>query len=493
MLALSCGLTLASAHAAPGGLGPAEQDYELKIFGKFVFFDNLSIPPRMSCATCHEPKTGGTGNNSLVNATQVAITGANPHTVGSLRPPTNTYATFIDTFKNRGRGGGPPRGTLPGNGVPPRGEGFCGGGTGFCGGNFWNGRAVGVYGDSYPGSTTVIDNSIIPLQRLADYEKYLGPTADQALNPFPNPVEQNIPIETVCRRVQLSAYSILFTIAWGEPIRCGTAEEVDVSYKRIAVSLAAYQASSEVNSFSSKRDRALAEDPDGAFPLEGFTEQENRGHDLFYGVPSDLNPAGKNALCTECHLSRIDAPFGDHPLERYADDAYHNIGTPKNWELTNPEAAPEGLHGHIQVLDGRGRPVGLGFRKTPTLRNVDKRPYPSFVKAYGANGWFKSLWSIVHFYNTAAIGRPTAESYGITRCPEEIKTEAEALAANCWPAPEFGGAPLGAFIGDLGLTYEEEMAIVAYMQTFTDEVTARQPTLWDLLQAVLTHLRSNGE
>jgi cytochrome c peroxidase len=24
----------------------------------------------------------------------------------------------------------------------------------------------------------------------------------------------------------------------------------------------------------------------------------------------------------------------------------------------------------------------------PTLRNVDKRPYPTFVKAYGHNGYF---------------------------------------------------------------------------------------------------------
>jgi cytochrome c peroxidase len=31
---------------------------------------------------------------------------------------------------------------------------------------------------------------------------------------------------------------------------------------------------------------------------------------------------------------------------------------------------------------------------------VDKRPNPDFVKAYGYNGYFKSLKSIVHFYNT---------------------------------------------------------------------------------------------
>ena len=35
-----------------------------------------------------------------------------------------------------------------------------------------------------------------------------------------------------------------------------------------------------------------------------------------------------------------------------------------------------------------------------TLRNVDKRPYPTFVKACGHYGYFKSQESIVHFYNT---------------------------------------------------------------------------------------------
>jgi cytochrome c peroxidase len=61
--------------------------------------------------------------------------------------------------------------------------------------------------------------------------------------------------------------------------------------------------------------------------------------------------------------------------------------------------------------------------QVPTLRNVDKRPYPTFVKAYGHNGYFKSLKSIVHFYNTRDVlarCRPNDPGEGIT----------------CWPAPE---------------------------------------------------------
>ena len=37
------------------------------------------------------------------------------------------------------------------------------------------------------------------------------------------------------------------------------------------------------------------------------------------------------------------------------------------------------------------------------LRNVDKRPSPAFVKAYGHNGYFTSLKQIVHFYNTRDV------------------------------------------------------------------------------------------
>ena len=33
-----------------------------------------------------------------------------------------------------------------------------------------------------------------------------------------------------------------------------------------------------------------------------------------------------------------------------------------------------------------------------TVQNVDKRPSPSVVKAYGHNGYFKSLDAIVRFY-----------------------------------------------------------------------------------------------
>ena len=38
-----------------------------------------------------------------------------------------------------------------------------------------------------------------------------------------------------------------------------------------------------------------------------------------------------------------------------------------------------------------------GKFQTSTLRNVDNRPRPDFVKAYMHNGYLKSLKEVVHF------------------------------------------------------------------------------------------------
>ena len=147
--------------------------------------------------------------------------------------------------------------------------------------------------------------------------------------------------------------------------------------------------------------------------------------------------------------------------------------------------------------------------RTPTLRNVDKRPYDGFVKAYAANGYFKSLESIVQFYNTAnskdrcedremgRLGESGFEAFddglppiGTAANPQMYYTEAEALAGDCWPDPELRG-PFTRFPGAFGpngvglqLTPYEEQAIVAYMKTFSDQFTARPPRLTDIPRAL---------
>ena len=102
----------------------------------------------------------------------------------------------------------------------------------------------------------------------------------------------------------------------------------------------------------------------------------------------------------------------------------------------------------------------MGKHKVPTLRNVGLGP-EGVVKAYGHNGYFKTLEGIVHFYNTRDVKQA---------CPGDY-TEAQALAANCWPAPEVAENLNTRELGNLGLSPAEEAAIVAFLKTLSDGYT----------------------
>ncbi len=116
------------------------------------------------------------------------------------------------------------------------------------------------------------------------------------------------------------------------------------------------------------------------------------------------------------------------------------------------------------------------------MRNVAKGASANFIKAYTHNGWFKSLKHLVHFYNTRDEQDPVDPIiFKIPRCETLIifnATEKETLNADgttkCWPIPEFAGAVTG-IIGKLKLTSSEEDAIVAYLESLSDEVTASRP------------------
>ena len=54
-------------------------------------------------------------------------------------------------------------------------------------------------------------------------------------------------------------------------------------------------------------------------------------------------------------------------------------------------------------------------------------------------------------------------------CPGDY-TEAEALASDCWPAPEVPMNVNSDELGDLGLTAMEEAAIVAFLKALSDDI-----------------------
>jgi cytochrome c peroxidase len=454
-----------AANSDPYPLSPIET------LGKYVFWDKISEPDRMACVTCHNPKAGWTFGVAGTNKGTVGIPGANPHTIGFLRPPMNAYASFIDDFN----------GPLCPFGLP-----------GFCGGNFWDGRSEGGDPPVFAATATVhigtevfvMANGSYNAGLEAAYGQYLGPVADQAFNPFLNILEQNETIEGVCNQVAESRYAPLFAVVWEEPIDC--VDRLEISYKRIPVALSAYQASDEVNNFTSRRDiclqRELAgidvDDTPGEFPLVCLTDEENYGHDLFYATflkPLIVDGEVKISNCGFCHSDRPLPPpladTGNEPFQLYADDGYHNIGIPSNTEIIADGHDPDlGLAGHT------GNPGHRGTFKTPSLRNVAKGTGEGFTKAYGHNGWFKSMESIVHFYNTGFIPGATAASFGITRCPDDVVTEKDALKNNCWPAPASDSLLAMPFLlGDLGLTLEDEAALIAYLRTLSDTYTPKAP------------------
>jgi cytochrome c peroxidase len=430
----------------------------IELLGKHVFFDeHLSIPSnKQACASCHDPAKGWTLPDSQINRTTVVAPGAAPHALGSIKPPANAYASFSPPFR-----------FSQAPFVAP-----------WQGGTFWDGRAEGCGATTGPcpvapsgGQVSeTIKKSDLPPSKQAEYVKFLGPVADQALNPFPNDVEQNIREKNVCQRVKTAKYKDLYQQAFGETIDCSPNPKASpayrTSFKRIAVALSAWQSSIDVNSFSSKRDVALADDPDHKFPLRGLTNEENQGHDLFYGITSALNPSGKSGGCSACHngvrQGQPADPTGEAPQQIYSVFRYHNIGTPFNREI--PGVAKGEKAGLISHVPGEAK----GQFKTPTARNAVKGVSADFTKAFTHNGWFKSLESLVHFYNTRDAKKECG-TLGIVDA-----TEKEALANNCWPKSEFPN-PAAVIIGNNGLTPAEEKAIVAYIKTLSDSHTPTAP------------------
>ncbi|HET9481687.1 MAG TPA: cytochrome c peroxidase [Candidatus Polarisedimenticolia bacterium] len=281
------------------------------------------------------------------------------------------------------------------------------------GGMFWDGRATGwTLGD---------------------------PLAEQAQGPFLNPLEQNMAgAMQVCASVRNSEFAGLFEQVWG-PGSLDCSADLAGTYERIARSISAYEKSAEVNPFSSRYDAFLRKEVK-------LTREERLGLRLFEG----------KAMCSACHVA---------PL--FTDFTYDNLGVPSNPDNPfytadlkyNPDGyawVDYGLGGFLMNA-GYGPAVfepELGKQKVPTLRNVDLRPYDGFVKAYGHNGYFKSLESIVHFYNTRDV---------LPVCGAGMVE-----GVDCWPAPEVGVNVNTDELGNLGLTAEEEAALVAFMKMLSD-------------------------
>jgi cytochrome c peroxidase len=406
-------------------LAAAGQSDPVASLGKEIFFDQrLSMNQNQSCASCHDPMAGWTGPDSNVNAGVAISAGSVAGRFGNRKPPSSAYATPSPIFTPVNaaahlarRTRAVARATEETIARRVREEAL------FVGGNFWDGRATG--------------------------ERLGNPAIEQAQGPFLNPLEHALgsPADVVAA-VCNGPYGARFLAAWGSEI-CDP-DRTAQAYDSIARSIAAFEASPESNAFTSKFDYWLK-------GQVGFTMAEMRGFNFFIGP----------GQCSRCHS--LDPADGMPPT--LTDYTYDNIGIPKNRDnpfYTQTEFNPLGSawvdRGLAGFLETRPRwahlaPLHEGMHRVPTLRNVDKRPYPGFVKSFGHNGYFKTLEGIVHFYNTRDV-KP--------RCADPLASEAEALAQNCWPAPEIEANMNRTHMGNLGLMPMQEQAIVAFLKALTD-------------------------
>lgn len=382
LLLLSGAKTNASAQGEFPTLTPEE------MLGKALFYDPaLSANGTQSCAACHAPEVGYTGPDDIANAGGAVYQGALPNHFGNRKPPASAYAGYSPTLYFDEVDGG------------------------WFGGMFWDGRATGaILGD---------------------------PLAEQAQGPYLNPLEQAIATEQVlCVKVKQADYADLFEEVWGTgSLNC--AKDSSGVYGLIGRSVAAYERSAEVNPYTSKFDlfwdnaEAAGKHvwlincgggggmggggmggamgcPGGGMNPNRWTMFRNLGLTDTELIGLAVFNSSNRGNCSSCHT--LEAGPDGYPL--FTDYGYDNLGIPKNpanpfysmpeaWNPDGENWVDLGLGGFLM---GAGEPAEvyepeIGKVKVPTLRNVDLRPGEGFVKAYGHNGYFKSLEDIVLFYH----------------------------------------------------------------------------------------------
>jgi cytochrome c peroxidase len=320
---------------------PDNQVQQIELLGKLMLYDkNLSVNRNEACAFCHMPETGFSGPISELNRTTGSYPGSVRTRFSDRKPQSHAYAPLAPVLHYN-----PGQGDL-------------------VGGNFWDMRATG--------------------RRLGN------PAAEQAEGPPTNPVEMGLPdIACAVYRASQRPYRSLFESVWGkQAFAIGWPNDVEqvceqpgppsandpmpvhlseldrgraaATFDQMAQSIAGYEASAEITTFTSKFDAMLA----GKAQL---TPQEQMGYELFRG----------KAQCNNCHR---DGGPGEDPL--FTDFTASNIGTPANPRLPYYEEDRPDARGYVANPAGSSfidRDVGRFLTQTHLLSQpspVDARWLP---------------------------------------------------------------------------------------------------------------------
>ncbi len=329
------------------------------------------------------------------------------------------------------------------------------------------------------------------------------PLAEQAKGPFLNPVEMALSskAETV-GIVANSAYRRLFKRVFGP----NAFADIETAYNNMAIAIAAFERSDRLDKFRSRFDLFVLEQtgrnpafdastfgveiagdgfreyvgPPNGFRSKFISRDEADGLALFnadsevqLGVGSGTKAGG---MCYLCHLTENHVVPGDDPNYAnvvpgtypplFTDFSYDNLGIPVNpiiTQLAGPQAIDHGRGGASRVAElqslypdlvvtGALAVDEIGKFKVSSLRNIAK------TDPFSHNGYFSTLYGIVHFYNT----RDT-----IPDCSEPL-AEGETIGVNCWPSPEVPSTVNSGELGNLGLSVAQEMKIVMFLETLTD-------------------------
>jgi cytochrome c peroxidase len=251
---------------------------------------------------------------------------------------------------------------------------------------------------------------------------------DQVLMPIQDSVEMGLTLDELVERVAAADYyAPLFEDAFGDG---------EVSSDRISRALAQFVRS--IVSYRSRWDEGIAAaNGDITADFENYTAQENLGKEIFFGLD---NPDSRGR-CAACHMPNNplapEPPNGGPPRDNLA---LFQLARPTDNGL--PDDTDDGIGGVT------GQQNQIGAFKSPTLRNIAQ------TGPYMHDGSLQTLGDVVDFYNMGIQDTPNLDPV---------------LRAG---GPGGPGGPGGGAAIQMNLSREQRDALVAFLETLTDETIA---------------------